>query len=119
MFFHRIAETLGEIYGHGRNLITSRIEYLKLSMAARSARASGMLIMTMIFMLMVLLIMIMLCLALATYFYSLMGSLSLAFLATAGVLILLTIIVYFLRYPLILTPVLNKIVNFLENDDDE
>lgn len=119
MILNKIAESLGELYGQFKKLFRGQIEYIRLTMLERGAKAGGMFIISMIFMLMVFMILLMLCFALTSWFYTLLDSFSLAFLSTAGVLTLLTLIVYLLRVPLIMNPVLNSIVKFLKSNKDE
>ncbi len=114
MIVNKIAEFLGEIFGHLKGMYDGQKEYLRLSVVEKSSKVSSLFIIAMIFMLMVFLIFLMLCFALTAFLYSLFNSLGLAFLTTAGVLVLLLALFYFMRRRLVLTPVVNLIIRFLD-----
>lgn len=114
MIVNKIAEYLGEMYGHVKSIYEGQKEYARLTIIQQSSKVSSMFIIAMIFMLIVFLILLMLCFSLAAYLYTLFNSISLAFLATSGILILLLILIYIFRHVLISRPVLNGIIRYID-----
>lgn len=114
MLINKIAESIGEVYGHIKNIFDGQKELIRLNIVERGAKLSSMFIIAMIFMLVVFLILLMLCMALATFLYVVFDSMSLAFLGTAGILILFLLIIYIFRNTLVKRPVLNKIIRYID-----
>lgn len=115
---NKIAESIGELYGNFKVRINGQAEYVKLNLLEKGTQTTGMIVLGLIFFIMFLCILLMLCLALATWLYTYIGSYSLSFLATAGIVLVITLIIYLLREFLIMNPILRKLSGILEKKTD-
>lgn len=114
---NNIVEEIGVLVGYVKNIFTSRTEYFKLSAIQYGSRAGGIIIFALIISLIIFMIFMFMFLALAAYIFTLVESMSIAFLIVSGILIVLALIIYLLRKPLIMNPLLNTIIRNVEDED--
>ena len=116
----QLLEQLGESYGYVNQLVTKRIDYLKLEVAEKSATAISGLITAIILAVLGLITLIFALITLGFVLADLVDSRPLAFGIVTVVLLIILLVVYLLRNALITNPAVSKVIAaFFKNDGKE
>ncbi|MDE5773574.1 MAG: phage holin family protein [Muribaculaceae bacterium] len=100
----KLTDEIRSLFSDGKEWIELEIEYAKLTMAEKFTILLSTLVLGAVCLLMFMVVLILLSFALVDVFKLLMAP-GLAYLSVAGVLIVLIVIVYLLRKPLLLNPI--------------
>lgn len=115
-----LLEQLGETYGYVSQLVEKKIDYFKLEAAETSANVMSGVITAVVMLILVLATLLFGLLTLALWLVDVFDSWAAGFGAVAGFLLLLTLLVFLLRRPLITNPAVSKTISaFFENDGKE
>lgn len=107
----QLIELAGETLGYAREYIDNRIDYVKLDVSERSSIMASYAITIVICAFLMMIAMAMGLVALGLFLGSLFGNYALGFLAVMGICFLIILIVFILRKPLIMSPILSLLIN--------
>ncbi len=116
-----ISENLSELIGYYKQYITLRLKKFKISMGEKLIDTLSSLTFGIIFWLIMLIVMLFTGFAFAYWFGKSYDNYALGFLITAGIYLLLGIVFYLLRKPLLFDPLARRLGDVLEieNREDE
>lgn len=110
----KLLEDLGETYGYLKAYVEKRVELARLGMIEKFAKAMSFLISLVAFLLIIGMVVLLLSLALGFYLSEVLGSNSLAFLILSGVYLVIGLLVFALRNPLIRNPLIGQAIRSLD-----
>lgn len=116
-----LSDSLRSIYENGKRWIQLEVEYAKLTAAEKITVLLTTLIFGAVCLLLGMVVLILLAFALAQVFGGFLSP-ALAFLCTAGVLVVLVALLFFLRKPLLENPIsrlISKLILDIKSDDNE
>lgn len=99
----KLTDEIRDIFREGKNWINLEIEYAKLTVAEKFTVLMSTLVIGAVGLLMLTVILVLLGFSLAELFMSIMGP-ALAYLSAAGAILLLTVILFLFRKPLLIDP---------------
>ncbi len=111
----KLTDEIRSLFADGKEWIELEIEYAKLTVAEKFTVLLSTLVLGAVCLMMFMVVLIMLSLAL-TYVFRMFLNPGLSFLCVAGVLILLIVVVYLLRKPLLLNPIAHLISKLFVGD---
>lgn len=115
----KLTDDLRSIYEHVTQWLDLEVEYVKLTAAEKITILSSAVVLGFVSLLMALLVMILLSFALVGVFEQLMSP-ALAYLSVAGIVIVLMLLIFLLRKPILTDPIARFITRLLlEKKDDE
>lgn len=114
-----IPENFSVLAGNIKSYVKLKLEYLKISLLEKQAELVAGLMLLMLMTTISFFILLLLSLAFVYWFDSRTGNMTLAFLLVAAVWLLLGLVVYLFRKPLLINPVIRKVFAALEVDEDE
>ncbi len=114
-----IPENFSVLAGNIKSYVKLKLEYLKISLLEKQAELVAGLMLLMLMTAISFFILLLLSLAFVYWFDSRTGNMTLAFLLVAAIWLLLGLVVYLFRKPLLINPVIRKVFAALEVDEDE
>ena len=117
---HSLIEKLGELYALGQQYVESVVELQKLRFKERSSLVLANFITAFLIFSVVAMFILLGSLALALYLSEWLGSPGLGFLLVALLYLIIALVIFWFRRPLIVRPVLHMVIQSLrdENEDD-
>lgn len=107
----QLIELAGETLGYAREYVDNRIDYVKLDVSERTSIMASYAITIVICAFLMLIALAMGLVALGLFLGSVLANYALGFLAVTGVCFLIMLVVYLLRKPLIMSPILTLLIN--------
>lgn len=114
-----IPENFSVLAGNIKSYVKLKLEYLKISLLEKQAELVAGLMLLMLMTTISFFILLLLSLAFVYWFDSRTGNMTLAFLLVAAIWLLLGLVVFLFRKPLLINPVIRKVFAALEVDEDE
>lgn len=115
----KILTDIGENYEYLRTIVDNRIELIKLDIVAGTSRTAGFFVMGLVGLVVFGVILMGLTTALALWLAQPLGSLTSGILVSCGILLVLILLIYLMRKPLIIRPAARLMVKaFLEDDEN-
>ena len=114
-----IPENFSVLAGNIKSYVKLKLEYFKISLLEKQAGLVSGLMLLMLMTTISFFILLFLSLAFVYWFDSRTGNMTLAFILVASMWLLLGLVVYLLRKPMFINPVIRKLFAAMEIDEDE
>jgi hypothetical protein len=111
-----LLEAMGESYGYLRAYVEKRIELMRLELIEKVALTASTLLLLAAMGFIFFFILGLLTIALGFFLEPFVGSLAVSFLILAGIYALVGVLIFLLRKPLIIQPVLDMVIRILDED---